>query len=57
MSISLGRPLPDLPCEQAVARPPASSLKRMYGLPLMVMGSAFCAPTLPSSQVSALISR
>ena len=32
------------------ARRRTRRLKRMYGLPLMVIGSAFCAPTLPSSQ-------
>jgi hypothetical protein len=57
-SINRGNPFTDLPAAHAAwlaARPsrndPASSVKRTYDLPAIRTGSAFCAMTLPSSQV------
>ena len=52
-----GKPLAELPDAQPAAPPPPSSLMRMKGFPLMVMGNAFCAPTLPSFQVIWLMTR
>src|SRR5207249_8766042 len=50
-SISRGKPFADFPWAQPAAWAPAPSVNRTYGLPATVIGSAFWAATLPSSQV------
>ena len=57
--MSRGNPLADFPCVAHAPKipPPASSDMTMYGFPAMVTGSAFCAPMLPSSQVSLPMTR